>query len=337
MAWPQSLSEARPVTVVVHTEAEGGSRGDLTLQAPNGWSVSPTSHAFDLGSAGEERSLTFAVRPNASVRAGEHVFEAFARTEDGRIYDESYALIDYDHIERSATFSPAEARITVVPVTVRTGLRVGYIMGTGDDGPDAIRRMGAEVDVLTADQVRDGDFSGFDAIVLGVRSYETRPDVRSANEQLLDFARAGGTVVNQYNQYQFSAGAYGPDGLTIARPQERVSIETAPVRILEPNAPVFTTPNQINQDDFEGWVQERGLYFAGEWGDSYVPMLEMNDPGEPPRHGSLLVSSVGDGVYVYVALSFFRQWASRVPGAYRLFANLISLDADSWEAYLETR
>ena len=337
MAWPQRLSEARAVTVVVHSEADEGSRGELVLRAPAGWSVTPASYRFDLGSAGAERSLAFEVRPTGSVESGEHVFEAVARTDDGRSYDESYALIDYDHIERAAVFTAAEARVTVVPVLVREGLRVGYIMGTGDDGPEAIRQMGAEVQVLSEDQVRDGAFSGFDVIVLGVRAYEARPDVRAANEQLLDFARAGGTVVNQYNQYQFSAGGYGPDGLTIARPQERVSIETAPVRILEPNSPVFSTPNRITQSDFEGWVQERGLYFAGDWGGSYVPMLEMNDPGEAERHGSLLVAAVGDGVYVYAALSFFRQWDGRVPGAYRLFANLISLDAESWGAYAASR
>jgi len=234
-------------------------------------------------------------------------------------------------------FADAEARVTVVPVAVRDGLMVGYIMGTGDDCPIAIRQMGASVELLTEAQVRDGAFSDYDVIVLGVRAYETRVDVRAANEQLLDFARLGGTIINQYNQYQFSNGGYAPYGLTIGRPAPRVADETAAITMLEPYAPIFTTPNRITQSDFEGWVQERGLYFASEWGDEYAPLLELNDPGEPARRGSLLVAPVGDGVYVYTGLSFFRQWAGRVPGAYRLFANLVSLQAADWAAFAAAR
>jgi hypothetical protein len=289
-----------------------------------------------LASAGAQRSVSFEIRAGPSVTAGEHVFQAVARV-GGQAYDEGFTLIDYEHIERSAMFADAEARVTVVPVAVRDGLKVGYIMGTGDDGPTAIRQMGASVELLTEVQVRDGAFSDYDVVVLGVRAYEARADVRAANDQLLDFARSGGTVINQYNQYQFSNGGYAPYGLTIGRPAPRVADETAAIAILEPDAPLFTTPNRITQADFDGWVQERGLYFASEWGDEYLPMLELNDPGEPARRGSLLVAPVGDGVYVYTGLSFFRQWAGRVPGAYRLFANLVSLEAGDWAAFAAGR
>lgn len=334
MAWPETLSETRTVTVAVRTEVEEGTRGTVTLEGPQGWRVRPEAHEFELPEAGAQQSLSFSVTPGEDVDTGEQAFRAVAVDETGARYEEGFSLIDYEHIERAALFDPAETHVSVVPVRVPEALRVGYIMGTGDDGAEAIRQMGAEVELLGEDRVRDGDFDEFDVLVLGVRAYEARPDVRAANEQILDFARAGGVVINQYNQYQFSNGGYAPYDLSIDRPAARVSVETQPVTILEPDAPVFTTPNRIGPEDFDGWVQERGLYFASEWDDAYHPMLEMNDPGEPPRRGSLLIASVGEGVYAYAALSFFRQWSQRVPGAYRLFANLISLDPTEWRAFV---
>lgn len=275
--------------------------------------------------------MTFEVRPDGAVPAGRHTFEVRAHSDDGREYHEGYALIDYEHIERTALYQDARATVSVVPVTVREGVRVGYIMGSGDDGPEAIRQIGAPVELLDETRVREGDFQDFSTIVLGVRAYETRPDLQAASAQLLDFARSGGTVIVQYNRGPL--GSLAPWEMTVGRGSPRVSDETAPVRVLEPDAPVFTIPNRIVEADFDGWVQERGLYFASDWDERYTPLLELNDVGEEPRHGSMLATSVGDGVFVYAALSFFRQWASQVPGAYRLFANLISLDADSWAAF----
>lgn len=331
MVWPQGHAGERPVTVVVRSEAEGGSRGTLTFEAPRGWTVEPASRPFELEGAGAERTLAFALRPDGAPGAGEYAFRAVARTEDGRSFTEGVALIDYEHVPRTAMYSDATASVTVVPVAVADGLRVGYVMGSGDDGPEAIRQMGAAVELLDEDRVRRGDFDALDAVVLGVRAYETRPDLQAASAQLLDFARAGGTVVVQYNRGPL--GTLAPAPIEVGRGSPRVADETAPVRILAPDAPVFTTPNRIGPDDFAGWVQERGLYFASEWDDAYRPLLELNDPGEEPRRGSLLVAPVGEGVFVYTALSFFRQWADRVPGAYRLFANLVSLDAAAWEAF----
>lgn len=331
VTWPQNRTGAQPVSVVVRSEAEGGSSGSVTMSAPAGWTVEPASQSFSLAAAGSERAMTFRVSPSAGVPAGSHRFEVSATTQDGRRYAEGYALIDYEHIERAALYAPAEATVSVVPLRVREGLRVGYIMGSGDDGPEAIRQMGASVELLDEARVRDGNFGDFSTIVLGVRAYETRPDLQAAAGQLLDFARAGGTVVAQYNRGPL--GRLAPFDLEVGRGSPRVADETAPVTMIAPGASVFTTPNRITAADFEGWVQERGLYFASEWDDRYVPLLELNDPGEPPHRGSLLVASVGDGVFVYTALSFFRQWDGQVPGAYRLFANLISLDAADWSAF----
>jgi len=333
MVWPTGRLEPRPVTVVVSTEVEGGRRGVVRLDAPPGWTASPGEQRFELEGAGAERSLVFDVGPSGPPEAGSYRIGAVAEVDDGTVYHEGYALVDYDHIERAVMFRTAESDVAVVPVRTRDGMRVGYIMGTGDDGPEAIRQMGASVELLDASRVRSGDFMDFDVLVLGIRAYEARPDVRAANAQILDFARAGGVVVNQYNQYQFSEGGYAPHALEIGRPAPRVSVETQPVRLLHPDAPVFLGPNALTAADFEGWVQERGLYFASIWSDAYLPLLEMNDPGEEPARGSLLVAEVGEGLYVYAALSFFRQWSGQVPGAYRLFANLISLDPVAWRAF----
>ncbi|HUF76497.1 MAG TPA: PIG-L family deacetylase [Longimicrobiales bacterium] len=335
LVWPSGSADARSLSVVVRNEAEGGSRGDVAIEPPPGWSVEPATQPYSLEEAGAERPLTFTLRPSGAPTPGQHVFHATARAEDGRAYREGYTLIDYEHIERAALHGAAEARVTVIPVAVGENLRVGYIMGSGDDGPEGIRQLGVDIVLLDVSRVRAGDFGGFDVVVLGVRAEETRPDLRAASGQLRDFVRDGGVVIAQYNRGPL--GSIAPLPLDVGRGAPRVADETAPVRILDPSAPVFTTPNRIGPADFDGWVQERGLYFASGWDETYVPLLELNDPGEPPAAGSLLVVSEGEGVFVYAALSFFRQWAEGVPGAYRLFANLLSLDPESWRAWAASR
>ena len=235
VTWPQGQSGARSMSVVVRTEAEGGSEGEVSVAAPRGWTVSPASQSYELGEAGAERAMTFEIQPDASVDAGRHSFEVVATASDGGRYDEGYTLVDYEHIQRTALFTAAEAVVSVVPVSVREDLRVGYIMGSGDDGPEAIRQMGASIDLLDEAQVRDGDFSGYSTIVLGVRAYETRPDLQAAAGQLLDFARAGGTVVVQYNRGPL--GALAPYDLQVGRGSPRVADETAPMRPLDDEAP----------------------------------------------------------------------------------------------------
>jgi len=335
ITWPQGRGGRQSISVVVRAESRAGEQGTVSISPPEGWAVTPAQQTFELEEAGAERAMTFEVRPERAIGAGRHTFGVEAVTREGRRYDEGYSLVDYEHIPRTAVFSPAEATVSVVPVTVPDDLVVGYVMGSGDEGPEAIRQMGAEVEVLGAAQVREGDFDRYSSVVLGVRAYETRADLRAAVAQLVDYAERGGTVVVQYNRGPL--GSLAPYDLTVGRGSPRVADETAPVRILEPSAPIFTAPNRISEADFTDWVQERGLYFASEWDERYVPLLELNDPGEEPHRGSVLVATVGEGVFVYAALSFFRQWAGQVPGAYRLFANLISLDADEWNAFVEHR
>ena len=181
------------------------------------------------------------------------------------------------------------------------------------------------VELLNGDSLARGDLSRFDAVVIGSRAYETDTALVANNTRLLDYARAGGLVIVQYQQYPFIQGNYAPYPLTIARPHDRVTDETAPVTPLDPRSPVFQFPNAIGPADWEGWVQERGLYFAHDWDSTYVPVLETHDPGEAPLKGGLLVAPLGKGVYVYTGLSFFRQLPAGVPGAYRLLANLLGL------------
>jgi LmbE family N-acetylglucosaminyl deacetylase len=333
MIWPQGSSGPRSITVSVRSEGKGTKRGYVALRAPAGWTVSPERYAVELDAEGSERSFAFEVQPGSGVAPGQHAFQAVVVDEEGTRFDEGYAVIDYEHIERTLLFAPARSEVSVFPVEVADGLRVGYVMGTGDDGPAVIRQLGAHVDLLDAEAVRGGDFSSYDVVVVGVRAYETREDLKAANGQLLDYAREGGTVLVQYQQYVYSRGDFAPYPVDMSRPARRVADQTAEVTVLDSEAPVFTTPNAISREDFQGWVQERGLYFMGEWDEAFTPLLEMHDAGEEPALGSLLVAPVGEGLYVYAALSFFRQWASGTQGPYRLFANLISLKPEDWRAY----
>ena len=347
MVWPSGAGAAREIGVVLTNTSATARSGSLRLDAPDGWSVEPASVPFALEPDGANASFAFVVTPARDRFEGESVIRAVAssvsepsggpETARDRFPDrfgvESVTetdIIDYPHIPRAMMVREAAVRISVVPVTADTGLRVGYIMGSGDDGAAVLRQIGMEVDELGPAVVRAGDFAGYHVLVLGIRAYETRPDLVAANEAVLDFARGGGTVIVQYNKYEFPAGGFAPYPVTINRPHDRVTDETAPVTLLAPESPVFAGPNRIGDADFEGWVQERGLYFLGEWDERYTPVMEMADPGEEPKRGGLLVARVGDGLYVYTGLAFFRQFPAGVAGAYRLFANLVSLRAGEW-------
>ena len=331
VVWPLGSAEPRTVTVTITSQLQRDTvTGTLTLDVPSGWTSEPAP-ALELRLApGEGASHTFRIRPGAAVAAGRYPIQAVARTSGGAVYREGFRLLDYPHLERVALYQPAEAGVTVVSARLAEGLAVGYVMGTGDVGPEALRQLGVEPELLDSRALLEGDLARFDVLVLGVRAYEARPDLRAANPRVLDFARRGGTVLVQYNQYGWSEGDFAPYPLEIRRPHDRVTDEGAPVRMLEPEAPPLASPNRITAGDFEGWVTERGLYFPGRWDPRYVPLLEMADPGEEPQRGALLVAPVEEGLYVYTGLSFFRQLAAGVPGAYRLFANLVSLTAEDW-------
>jgi LmbE family N-acetylglucosaminyl deacetylase len=332
MAWPLGSAEAREVSVRVRAEAPGGGEATLHLQTPDGWTVEPSRIPLSFGSEGSVSTASFRVRPGEGVEEGVHEFRAVVTGRSGETWDQDIRIVDYPHIHRTLWPRDATVSVSVFPVQIAQELSVGYIMGSGDDGAEALRQMGATVEELGPAQVTAGDFSRFDAVVLGVRAYETRPDLGASNAALLDFARSGGTVVVQYNKYEFPRGGFAPYPVEMSRPHDRVTDEGARVDFLDSESPVFNTPNRISADDFEGWVQERGLYFLGEWDERYSPLLSMADPDEEPKLGSLMVAPLGDGVYVYTGLAFFRQFPAGVPGAYRLFANLVSLTRTDWDA-----
>ena len=238
-------------------------------------------------------------------------------------------VIDYEHIPTQTLFPPA--RVTVVRADVKLLSRqIGYVMGAGDEVPGALRQIGAEVTLLAPGDLARGDLSRFDAIVTGVRAFNTRPDLRANRQRLLDYVQQGGTMVVQYNVLEggFSAGDsrsldnIGPWPMRIGR--DRVSVEEAPMTPLRPDHPLLQAPNRITDADYQGWVQERGLYFASQWDPRYEPVWTMQDPGEPARQGGTLYTRYGKGVYIFSPLSWFRQLPAGVPGAYRIFANFLS-------------
>ena len=280
---------------------------------------------MELAEPGAEVAFRFWVTPPGDLTPGEYTVGAWVKTAHGEEYREGFVLVDYPHIPRSALFSPARTKVSVVPVEVDPGLKVGYVMGSGDLGAEVLGQMGLSVELLGPEKVHAGEFQGLDVVVLGIRAYETRPDLVAANGRLLDFARAGGTLIVQYNKYEYPSGGFAPFPVGMSRPHDRVSDETVPVTILDPTHKAFNHPNRIGAEDFQGWAQERGLYFLSEWDERFVPLLEMSDPGEEPKRGGLLVAPLGQGLYVYTGLAFFRQFPEGVPGPYRLFANLVSL------------
>jgi LmbE family N-acetylglucosaminyl deacetylase len=336
MAWPAGDLGSREVAVRIRNLSRTEVAGTLNLGAPPGWQVEE-GHAVELEPGGEVRRR-FGVTPDPETGASDAQvaqFEAVFREagpDSGRSYAETFALIDYPHLDPMPTLRPARLEVSRFPVRVREGLRVGYVMGSGDEGIRALRDLGVEVEALDAEALRGGDFSRFHTVVLGIRAYETRPDLAAANDALLDFARRGGTVVVQYHRYEYPEGGFAPYPLSIRRPHDRVTDPDAPVTLLHPDHPLLRGPNRIGPDDFRGWVQERGLYHLNRWDPRYTPLMEMADPGEDPSRGALVVARVGEGAYIYTGLALFRQLPAGVPGGYRLLANLVSLRGSELEA-----
>jgi len=315
---------ARSSTVAVTVAAARDSlRGVLRLDAPAGWRVTPARVDVSLARAGENRTVEFDVvaPPNAD---GQHVLHA-AFDAGVMTYDEGYTVIDYPHIRPHPLYHDATVRVSTFPVQLAQDLRIGYIEGAGDDGAEALAQMGAHVEMLDAAALANGDLARYDAIVAGIRAYEVRPDLLANNARLLDYARAGGVFVVQYNKYELVQGGFMPYPATMAQPHGRVTDENARVALLEPSHPALSWPNRIGAADFDGWVQERGLYFLDSWDARYTPLLSMADPGEEAQQGALVTARVGSGWYAYTGLSLFRQLPEGVPGAYRLLANLVSL------------
>ncbi len=320
--------EPRGATVTLRSEVPGGVRGELRISVPPEWDARPATVPMEFGTAGEERTVEVAIRSPSNFGAGRYEVEAVFVGADGAEYDQGYALVDYPHINPRPLYRSSTIGIQAIDVQVPERLRVGYVAAAGDNVPAALAQLGVAVEMLGAAQLAAAPLDGFDVIVVGSRAYEGRPDLVTHNQRLLDYVRRGGTMIVQYNQYEYTEPSIAPYPVTMARPHDRVTDEAAEVRVLQPEHPVFTTPNRITAEDFDGWVQERGLYFLTPWDDAFTPLLEMADPGEEPKRGALLVAQYGEGTYVYTGLALFRQLAAGVPGAYRLFANLLALGVE---------
>lgn len=312
-------------TVQVATDAPDGIAGTLRLVLPPGWASSPRRVDVILARPGERRQYEFRVTPPAGTEPGAYPVRATFATPDGSRYGRGYTLIDYHHTRRRPLYREATATIQALDVAVAAGLHVAYIPGAGDAIPDALRQLGVPVTIIDPADLAATDLAPFHTVILGIRAYEHQPELPRQNRRLLEYVERGGTLIVQYNQYRFSGSDLAPYPLTIARPHDRVTDEAAPVRLLDPEHPILSWPNRITERDFEGWIQERGLYFPRTWDDRYTPLLSMSDPGEEPLQGGLLVARYGKGTYVYTGLALFRQLPAGVQGAYRLFANLVSL------------
>lgn len=328
IVWPVDGSGGgtRTVTVTVTNRMRGAATGVVRLAVPPGWSPErPESLSFTRED--EERSAMFTVRLPPSPVVGTVTLKATVTGADGHVSEGDLSIIDYPHIRPRPSVHPSTVEIRIAKILLPGLARVGYIRGASDRVPEALQQVGVPVVMLDADSLERGDLSKFDAIVVGSRAYETDPALVKSNGRVLDYARGGGLVIVQYQQYPFINGGFAPYRMTIAQPHDRVTDEAAPVTLLHPDAPLFRSPNAIAADDWQRWVQERGLYFAHDWDSTYVPMLEMHDSGGPPLEGGVLVAPLGRGTYVYTGLSFFRELPAGVIGSYRLFANLLGLGA----------
>ena len=318
---PAGTNPSAGLSVVVRTTADRGG-GTVHPEVPQQWKIEPASRDVAFTEPGQH-AADFKEFPDG---AKESRYEVRALLNaGGRDYSEGYALVARPDIGGFFYYQPALQRASVVQVKVPQGLKIGYIMGAGDDIPDVLRELGLDVALLTPDDVASGDLSRFGTIVLGIRAYDTRDDVKKNNQRLLDYARNGGTLVVQYNTSpsDFNDGHYTPYPAQLSR--ERVTVEQAPVTILDPQNAIFHYPNPITNHDFDGWVQERGLYFMDQWDQHFTPLLASNDPGEQPQKGGLLLAQYGKGYYIYTGYAFFRQLPFGVPGAIRFYVNLLSV------------
>lgn len=317
--------EPRDLRVTVRRNAPGTADAEVRLNVPEGWSVEPLVAKVHLERQDEAHSVTFTIRAPASLTPGTYSVKAVA-TAGGATFDRGFQVVEYPHIHRRHIFEPASVRVKALDVAIAPDLLIGYVMGVGDQVPQAIEQLGARLRLLSAADLASGDLSVYDAIVTGVRAYERRADLRAYNHRLIEYARAGGTVIVQYNKFEFNQAQYGPFPAKVS--SNRVTDEASAVKVLVPDHPVFTWPNRIDESAWRGWVQERGLYFLGERDSRYVDLLELVDPfpeNAGPKRGALVEATVGKGRWLYVGLGLFRQLPAGTDGAYRLLANLLSL------------
>lgn len=310
----------------VRLQGTAGNASDVrvTLRLPQGLTADSAIRTVNIPPTGVAQTVLFRVR--GQLPPGRHVIEVSAS--DGRLeYSSGYSTIDHEHIHPQRMYRASRLTLEAVNLAAAGQQRVAYIQGVGDNSASALEQLGLKVTRLDPAQLGQADLRGYSAIVVGPRAYEASPALVANNARLLDYVRDGGTLVVQYGQYEMQQPGIMPYPITINRPHDRVTVEDVPVTILDSTAAILRSPNRITARDFDGWMQDRSLYMPRTFDPAYVPVLEMSDPGEPANRGALLVASLGKGTYVYTTLAFFRQLPNGVPGAARLFVNLLAARA----------
>jgi len=299
-------------------------KGNLRLELNDKWKITPSSIAFDLLHKGDVQSVYFEITPPQS--ADEANVKAIA-TVNGKDFDKEQININYEHIQNQQVLLPSKSRFIKLDIKIGTE-KIGYIMGAGDEVPTYLSQLGYQVAILEPGDINVENLKNFDVIITGIRAYNTVRDLASKQDILFDFVKQGHTMIVQYNTFgKYVTPNIAPFSLKISK--DRVTEENAEVRFVEPKHPVLNYPNTITSKDFQGWVQEQGLYYPEQWDKAFSPILSSNDKGESPKNGALLVAKYGKGHYIYTGLSFFRELPAGVPGAYRLFSNLISIKNDT--------
>jgi len=311
--------------LTVRNNSPQSAKGSATFATPTDWSIESIAQPFSLPASPASTTLTFAVELPEAIKPGEYILMASANVGEVE-YRQTMREINYPHIHTHRDYAPADVAFSIIDVEVAP-VRVGYVMGSGDKVPEALRLLGLDVTLLDDEALVRGDLSTFDTIVIGIRASQTRAAYVANNARLLDFVEQGGTMIVQYQQPDFATKGLAPYPVSMER-NIRVVDETAPVTIIAPDHPVFNFPNRIGPTDFDDWIQERNNYnITGFDRDLYIPLTESHDPGEPASEGGMLYAKIGEGHYVYTAYSWFRQLPNGTPGGYRIFANLLSLSA----------
>ncbi len=310
-----------PKNISVEVSSGSGSfEGVLRLNVPNEWVVRPKEYPVKVDRTGEKKVYNFQVTPPSKASQT----EVKAELQIGEnIYDQGRVEIAYDHVPTQTIFPKSVVQVVSLPAKTISG-KIGYVMGAGDDVPYSLEQLGYNVELLEEDDINTGNLKQYKSVILGVRAFNTLPWLAFKNQILFDYAEAGGNVIVQYNKsYGLVTQQLAPYPITLSH--DRVTVEGAPVSFLDKKHPVLQGPFVITSQDFDGWVQERGLYFPSEWSEEFVPILSMNDPGEPAKNGSLLIARHGKGYYCYTGISLFRELPAGVSGAYKLLINMISL------------
>lgn len=293
--------------------------GKLKIDIPNEWRIEPKSIEFSIAKEGDTKSYTLKITPSEKAISGEA--KIFAEM-NGKVYRDEIIEIDYPHIDYRRVLRPVVLNLEKLDIKIEPR-KIAYIMGSGDEIPQSLTQIGFEVDLLTNEDLDNKDISVYDVIICGVRAFNTRQELARQQTKLIEFVKNGGTWIVQHNtRFGFQVDQIGPFKFTIGR--DRISEEDAELNILIPDHKIFNYPNIITKNDFDGWVQERGLYFANSWDNNLTPLLSGNDKGESEKYGSLLIGNYGKGTFIFTALSWFRQLPAGVPGAYRFFVNIIS-------------